>query len=164
VRNDRERHNLSLEGQGPKVFGSNVHDTCFPKHFWAPNNIVQYDGKTNPSSWLEDDHIACREGGADDDLFIIQFLPIYLVDTARTWLDHLPKNLIYFWEDLKEIFTGNVQGTYVWSGNHWDLKGRQQKQGKSLQDYIQRFSWKCHELSKICDTDVTSTFWSDMKY
>jgi hypothetical protein len=64
---------------------------------------------------------------ADDDFFIIQFICINLADTARAWLDHLPRNLIDYWEDLKEIFTGNFQGTYMWSGNPWDLKGCQQK-------------------------------------
>jgi hypothetical protein len=84
-----------------------MRDAQFPRHFQAPSNIVQYDGKTNPSVWLEDFYLACRVGGADDDLFIIQFLPIYLDDSARAWLDHLPRNMIDDWEDLKEIFTGN---------------------------------------------------------
>jgi hypothetical protein len=48
-----------------------------------------------------------RAGGADSDLFIIQFLPIYLIDTFRAWLDHLPRDSIDCWEDLREIFTGN---------------------------------------------------------
>jgi hypothetical protein len=56
-------------------------------------------------------------------LFIIQFLPIYVVDMARAWLDHLPRNTIDSWEDLKEIFTGNFQGTYVQLSNPCDLKG-----------------------------------------
>jgi hypothetical protein len=73
----------------------------------VPNNIVKYDSKTNPSVWLEDYHLACWAGGADSDLFIIQFILIDLADTSRAWLDHLPKNLINCWEDLKEIFTGN---------------------------------------------------------
>jgi hypothetical protein len=58
------------------VFGSNVRDACFLKHFRGPSNVIRYDGKTNPSIWLEDYHITCRVGGADDDLYIIQFLPI----------------------------------------------------------------------------------------
>jgi hypothetical protein len=33
-------------------------------------------------------------GGANDDLFIIQFLPIYLADTVRACLNHLPGNTI----------------------------------------------------------------------
>jgi hypothetical protein len=85
---DREQRSLSPEGPGTKSFGSNVRDACFPKCFWAPNNIIKCDGKTNPSVWLEDYHLACRVGGADNDLFIIQFHPIYFADTSRAWLDH----------------------------------------------------------------------------
>jgi hypothetical protein len=50
-------------------------DTCFLKCFQAPNIIINYDGKTNPSVWLKDYRLACKAGGADDDIFIIQFLP-----------------------------------------------------------------------------------------
>jgi hypothetical protein len=77
-RSDREWRSLSPYGLGPKAFRSNVRDACFPKHFWAPSNIPKYDGKTNPSVWLEDYRLACWMGGADNDLSIIQFLPIYL--------------------------------------------------------------------------------------
>jgi hypothetical protein len=42
-----------------------------------------YDGKTNLSIWLEDYYLACKVGGVDDDFFIIQFIPIYLADSAR---------------------------------------------------------------------------------
>jgi hypothetical protein len=55
-------------------------DTRFPKRFWAPNSIVKYEDKTNPSVWLEDYRLT---GRADDNFFIIQFLPIYLAHTAR---------------------------------------------------------------------------------
>jgi hypothetical protein len=58
-------------------------DTCFPIRFRAPNSVVKYDDKTNPSVWLEDYHLTGRAGRADDHFFIIQFLPIYLADTAR---------------------------------------------------------------------------------
>jgi hypothetical protein len=40
-----------------------------------------------------------------------------MADTTRAWLDHLPKNSIDSWEDLKEIFTGNIQGMCVPLGN-----------------------------------------------
>jgi hypothetical protein len=58
----------------------------------------------------------------DYDLFIIQFLTIHLADSARAWMEHLLRNVINGWEDLKEIFTGNFQGAYVQPGNPWDLK------------------------------------------
>jgi hypothetical protein len=60
-----------------------VHDAWFPQCFWASSSIVKYDGKTNPSVWLEDYCLAYKAGGADDDMFIIQFLPIYLANSAR---------------------------------------------------------------------------------
>jgi hypothetical protein len=91
-------------------------------------------------------------------LFITQFLPIYLANMSRACLNHLPRNSIDCWEDLKKIFTSNFSGTYVRPGNPWDLKGYWQKQGESLWDYIQRFSQKCHELPKIYDIDVISAF------
>jgi hypothetical protein len=83
---------------------------------------------------------------------------------ARGWLDHLPRNLIDCWEDHKDIFTGNFQGTYAWPDNPWDLKGCRQKQDESMWGYIRYFSRKCHELLKICDADVISAFWSVTNY
>jgi hypothetical protein len=93
-RDDWEGHNLSPKGPEPKAFRSNMRDAHFTKHFQALNNIIKYDGKTNPNNWLEDYRLACRVGRVDDDLFIIQFLPIYLADTARGCLDHLLRNTI----------------------------------------------------------------------
>jgi hypothetical protein len=63
-------------------------------------NIVMYDGKTNPSILLEDYLLTCRAGGANDGPFIIRFLPIYLADSAKAWLDHLLRNIINSYEDL----------------------------------------------------------------
>jgi hypothetical protein len=80
---DRERHNLSPEGPGPKAFRRNVRDACLTKRFQVPHNIINYDSKTNCSVWLEDYRLVCRVAREDDDLFIIQFLPIYLADMAR---------------------------------------------------------------------------------
>jgi hypothetical protein len=37
-------------------------------------------------------------------------------------MEHLLRNVINGWEDLKEIFTGNFHGAYVQPGNPWDLK------------------------------------------
>jgi hypothetical protein len=82
--------------------------TGFLKCFGALNNIVKYDNKINPNIWLDDYHLACRaRGGVDDGLFVIQFLPIYLANTARARLDHLRRNMIDSWEDLMEIFISN---------------------------------------------------------
>jgi hypothetical protein len=52
-------------------------------------NIVKYSRDTNPTVWLEDFCLAYREGKADDDLFIIQYLPLYLAESAQAWLENL---------------------------------------------------------------------------
>jgi hypothetical protein len=55
---------------------------------------LRYDGDTNPRIWLEDYRLACHAGGATDDLFVIK-LPLYRSDSARTWLEHLPLDMIH---------------------------------------------------------------------
>jgi hypothetical protein len=100
-----------------------VHAAHFPRCFQALGNIVKYDGKINLIIWLEDYCLACRVGGANGDLFIIQLLPIYLADFTRAWLDHLQRNIINSWDRLWEIFIGNFQSMYVRPSNPWDLKG-----------------------------------------
>ena len=57
--------------------------------------------------WLEDFYLACRASGVDDNLFIIQYLPLYLAESARAWLEHLPTDNIHSWADFKCIFVGN---------------------------------------------------------
>jgi hypothetical protein len=96
---------------------------CFPRHFLASVNIAKYNSKTNPSVWLEDYRLECRTSRVNDDRFIIQFLPIYLANSASAWLDHLSRNVADSWDDHWEIFTGIFKGTYVRPGNPWDLKG-----------------------------------------
>jgi hypothetical protein len=98
---------------------------------------------------LEDYHLTSRAGGANDNLFIIQFLPIYLSESARAWLDHLLRSAINCWDDLWEVFTENP----------WDLRGCWKKQGEPLWDYIRCFSQRCHALPGVADANVVSAFW-----
>jgi hypothetical protein len=79
-------------------------------------------------------------GGATTDEVIIRNLPLHLADSARTWLEHLPASQIHNWDDLFRTFVGNFQGTFVRSGNSWDLRACTQKPGESLRDFIRRFS------------------------
>jgi hypothetical protein len=60
-----------------------MRNTHFLRCFQAPSNIAKYYSKVNPRIWLEDYRLMCRAGGANDDLFIIHFLPIYLAESAR---------------------------------------------------------------------------------
>ena len=85
-------------------------------------NVVKYNGDTNPGVWLDDYRLAFWAGGASDDRFIIQYLPICLGENVRAWLEFLPADSIGSCADLRKVFIGNFQGTYVRLGNSWDLK------------------------------------------
>jgi hypothetical protein len=70
-----------------------MRDASFPKHFQAPNNIVKYACKTNPSVCLEDYHLTCRAGGVDNDLFIIQFLGSLVQSLGRSLVQKIDQLL-----------------------------------------------------------------------
>ena len=119
---------------------------------------MKYTGDTNLGVWLEDYRLACRAGGASDDRIVIQYLPICLGENVRAWLDFLPTDSIGSWADLRKVFIGNFQGTYVRPGNSWDLKNCKQEPGESLHDYIWRFSKQCNSQPGVVDADVIGTF------
>ena len=79
----------------------------FPQRFRPPANVVKYTEDTNPDVWLEDYRLACRAGGANNDRFIIQYLPICLGENVRTWMEFLPADPIGNWTDLRKVFVGN---------------------------------------------------------
>lgn len=108
--------------------------------------------------WLADYRLACQFAGAHNDKVIIRNLPLYLSESARAWLEHLPPNLIANWADLERTFRGHFQGTYVCPGNFWDLRNCRQKPGETLRAYIRRFSKQRTELPNVTDSDVIGAF------
>jgi hypothetical protein len=154
---DRER-SWSPNQRGPWDFGRSICDAKFPSRFWDPTNVLRYDGNTNPSVWLEDYQLACHAGGATDDLFVIKNLPLYLGDSASTWLEHLPRDKINDSTDLRRVFVGYFQGTYMRPGKQWELRNCKQQPGESLCEYIRRFSKRCTELPGATDNDAILMF------
>ena len=84
----------SPEGPGPWAFDRRIQRASFPRCFQPPTNITKYTRETNPGIWLEDFRLTYRAGGVDDDYFIIQYLPIYVGEHVRAWLEFLPHNNI----------------------------------------------------------------------
>jgi hypothetical protein len=154
---DRER-SWSPNQRGPRAFGRSIRDAKFPSRFRALTNVPRYNGDTDPSVWLVDYRLACHTGGATDDLFVIENLLLYLGDSARTWLEHLPCDKIQDWKDLHRVFIGNFQGTYMRPGKQWELRNCKQQPRESLRGYIQRFSKRWTELPGATDNDGISAF------
>jgi hypothetical protein len=55
---------------------------------------MKYVGETNPGLLLEDYRLTCQASRADSDYFIICNLPLFLANSAQTWLEHLPSDPI----------------------------------------------------------------------
>ena len=102
-----EDQSLSPDLSGPQAFGRHILNAACPPWYRPPTNILKYSEETNSRLWLEDYWLACQADGADNDDFIIRNLPLFMADSTRTWLEHLPPNRIQSWADLKEIFMGN---------------------------------------------------------
>jgi hypothetical protein len=85
-----EDRSPSPEPPGPQAFSRAIRRAPFPTWFRPPTTITKYSGKTRPELWLADYRLACQLGGTDDDNLIIHNLPLFLSDTARAWLEHLP--------------------------------------------------------------------------
>ena len=79
---------------GPQAFGRNILNAAFPPRYRPPTNIPKYSREMNPGLCLEDYRLACQADGVNDDDFIIRNLPLFLADSARAWLEHLPSNAI----------------------------------------------------------------------
>jgi hypothetical protein len=156
--NSGEDQSPSPEPPGPQAFSRAIRRAPFPTQFRPPTTITKYSRETRPELWLADYRLACQLGGTDDDNLIIRNLPVFLSDTARAWLEHLPPGQISNWDDLVQAFADNFQGTYVRPGNSWDLRSCRQQPGESLRDYIRRFSKQRTELPNITDSDVIGAF------
>jgi hypothetical protein len=112
--------------------------------------------------WLNDYRLAYKLGRATTDEVIIRNLPLHLVDSARTWLEHLLPSQIHNWDDLVRTFVGNFQGTYLRPGNSWDLRACTQKPSESLRYFILRFSKRCTELSSVAQSEIVHAFLEGM--
>jgi hypothetical protein len=102
-----EDQSPSPEPPGPQAFSRAIRRASFPTRFRTPTTITKYSGETRPELWLADYRLACQLGGTDDDNLIIRNLPLFLSDTARAWLEHLPPGQISNWDDLVQAFASN---------------------------------------------------------
>ena len=73
-------------------------------HRFRALNIEKYDGETDPKICLVNYRLTMNVASAPDMFFIIQYLPIYLTDSVRNWLNHLRKGTIKRLVDLKKAF------------------------------------------------------------
>ena len=68
------------------------------------------------------------------------WFPMALKDDARSWLLNLPPGSISSWDEMRDRFVANFQGTHDHPPAAGDLCRIKQQPGETLQKYIQRFN------------------------
>jgi hypothetical protein len=103
-----DRYDDDLDGVA--AFTNDLRRVDWPAGF-KPTRIDKYDGTTNPKSWLTVYGLAIRAAGGDNKA-MANYLPVALVDSARSWLHGLPRGTIGSWAELRDHFIANFQGTF----------------------------------------------------
>jgi hypothetical protein len=91
-----------------------------PRRFRAPN-IEKYDGERDPKIWLVKYQLTMKVASAPNVFFMIQYLPIYLTDFARNWLNNLREGTIRRWADLEKAFCNHFEEAYTKLGTSWPM-------------------------------------------
>jgi hypothetical protein len=81
-----------------------------------------------------------------------------LKDAPRTWLMNLSHEFVTSWKDLCRQFIANFMPTYDRPASKNDLKAVHQYKGKTLRQYIQRFSQMRNKIPRISNEEVISAF------
>jgi hypothetical protein len=102
-----------------------------PLKFHA-SNIEKYNIQTNPKIWLINYRLAMKVMSTPDSNLMIQYLPLFLADSARTWLNYLGE---------KPSRVGSKE---------------------SLCDYITRFTKCKNQLHHVPDFNIVNAFITGM--
>ena len=75
-----------------------------------------------------------------DEKVMANWFPMALKDGARSWLLNLPPGSISSWDEMRDRFVANFQGTRDRPPAAGDLRRIKKQPGETLQKYIQRFN------------------------
>ena len=78
-----------------------------------------------------------------------------LKDGARSWLLNLPPGSISSWNEMRDRFVANFQGTHDRPPAAGDLRRVKQQPGETLQKYIQRFNNVRLKIPKVTDEAIS---------
>jgi hypothetical protein len=81
-----------------------------------------------------------------------------LESAPLTWLESLKPNSIDSWEDLKQAFIDNFQGSMIRAGTRHDLSQVKQEMNETLRSYTWRFFEMCATIANITDEDIIRCF------
>ena len=80
---------------------------------------------------------------------LARYLPLMLEGPARTWMKNLPANSINTWQELKERFIKNFQGTCKRPTTIVDLERCVQREDESAHHWARRVAEVMHSSDSI---------------
>ena len=85
-----------------------IRETRMPKGFRLTSETPKFDGRQEPSSWLEDYKIAvsCQRGTTT---IAMQYIQLMLVGSARDWFKSLPRSKYDSWDIFTEDFVKKLR-------------------------------------------------------
>jgi hypothetical protein len=101
--------------------------------------MPKYTGAVKLEDWLSDYAIAIDIAGSNKRL-AVQYMPLMLQGSARTWLNSHPALQINSWFDFKEAFVKNFTGRYKRPPRPRQLALCKQGPDKPYRDYLIRWS------------------------
>jgi hypothetical protein len=137
-------------------FSTSITNKSDPKDF-KPVGIPKYDGKQDPRQWIRCYSVAIEILGGSNSTKALYF-PVALESTPLMWLKSLKPNSIDSWEDLKQAFIDNFQGSMIRVGTHHDLSQVKQEMNETLRSYTRHFFKMRATIASIIDEDVIHCF------
>ena len=94
----------------------------------------------------------------NDKKVMANWFPMALKDGMRSWLVNLPVGSISSWDEMREHFVTNFQGTRDRPPATGDLRRIKQLPGETLQKYIQCFNNVRLKIPKVTEEAIISAF------
>ena len=86
------------------------------------------------------------------------WFPMALKDGAHSWLPNLPPGSISSWNEMRDRFVANFQGTRDRPPAAGDLRRVKQQPGETLQKYMQCFNNVRLKIPKVTNEAIISVF------
>ena len=141
---------------GCRAFTPELHIVVWPGKF-KPDLPPCYCGTPDPTEFLELYELSIEVANGDEKV-MANWFPMALKDGACLWLLNLQHGSISSWDEMRDRFVTNFQGTRDCPQAAGDLRRIRQQPGETLQKYIQRFNNTRLKIPKVKDEAIISAF------
>lgn len=133
---------------GTQCLGPALRNERLPQDFKGPRKVPNYTSDMEPVVWVESYELAMDMLEVSDGV-CARYLTMMLEGPAQTWLKNLPPNSVHTWQELKDHFIKNFQGTCKCPTTIIDLEHCVQKEGGSAHHWGRRVAEIIHSSDSI---------------